>query len=151
ARFRFGGGGQQPDAPADEAIEGHLGELYRALIAPLRDSLTGDRLVIVPHGFLHHVPFHALMDGRRALADAFSVSYAPSASVFALCARRRARAAARSLVLGVPDRAAPHIADEVREVAARLPGAQAFVGGEATHARLRAAAPRSRFVHIATH
>ena len=48
-------------------------------------------LVIVPHGILHQLPFHALFDGQRYLLEAFEISYAPSATTYALCAEKRNR------------------------------------------------------------
>ncbi len=67
------------------ATQAHLEELYALLIAPIRDQLTAEHLIIVPHAFLHYLPFHALSDGKRYLIDDFSVSYAPSSSIFAVC------------------------------------------------------------------
>ena len=48
-----------------EATQAHLEELYALLIAPIRDQLTAEHLIIVPHAFLHYLPFHALSDGKR--------------------------------------------------------------------------------------
>ncbi len=45
----------------------HLRQLYRELVGPLAWHLTG-HLVIVPHGSLHCLPFHALYDGPPALS-----------------------------------------------------------------------------------
>jgi len=137
--------------PLHRTAEAHLQELYRALIGPIRGALTMSRLTIVPHGFLHYVPFHALFDGRTYLGDQLLISYAPSASVHYLCSTRRSPAGNRSLVLGVPDAAAPHITTEVEAVAATLPHAQVYLGEEATEERLRTVGAESRFIHIATH
>jgi len=134
-----------------DAAEHHLQELYRDLIAPIRGRLRGDRLIVVPHDFLHYVPFHALGERGRALVDDFAVSYAPSASVHHLCAIRPQGAAGGALVMGVPDEGTPFIRDEVERVAAVLPGAKLFVGAEADEARLKEEGPSSRYVHIATH
>ena len=133
------------------ASRAHLKKLYDDLVAPVRDRLQAGHLIVVPHQFLHYLPFHALFDGERFLVDSFSLSYMPSASLHYLHRTRRATPSRRSLVLGVPDRAAPHIRNEVRAVAALLPDARVFVGRRATEQRLRALAPTSRVVHIATH
>ena len=46
----------------DEAYE-HLAILYRELIRPMQDVVdAAERIVIVPHGLLHYVPFSALID-----------------------------------------------------------------------------------------
>lgn len=69
-------------ASIHEATLVHLTELYESLIAPLADRIRGRDLVIVPHAYMHYLPFHALCDGARYLIDDYAVSYAPSASVF---------------------------------------------------------------------
>ena len=129
----------------------HLGELYAELLAPIAGHLDVERLVIVPHGPLHYLPFHALWDGERFLLDRFVISYAPSANVFAMCCAKPGASGENALVLGVPDELTPQIRGEVEAVAASLPGAELFVGEQATEERLRSLGPQSRLVHIATH
>jgi CHAT domain-containing protein len=133
------------------ATQAHLSELYSELVAPLRGRLDASHLIFVPHDLLHYVPFHALHDGRKYLIDSFSISYAPSATIYALCHARSGNAAGSSLVLGVPDAHTPFILDELRSVAARLPGAQLYAGDEATVDVLREQADGRRVVHIAAH
>src|SRR5207249_4650328 len=74
------------------AAQTHLSELYQELLAPLRTRLQADHLIFVPHDVLHYVPFHALYDGPQHLIDSFSVSYAPSATIYGLCHGRAHRA-----------------------------------------------------------
>jgi CHAT domain-containing protein len=142
------------------ATQTHLQELHKLLVEPICKSLAGGHLVISPHGILHHLPFHALFDGRQYLIDEFTVSYAPSASVYALCQARSAASGGsqvresmvrESLVLGVPDPTVPFVQDEVEAVAACLPNSEVFLGQSATAERLRQKGPGSRFIHIATH
>jgi CHAT domain-containing protein len=133
------------------AAETHLHDLYELLIAPVRERLTADHLVIVPHDVLHSLPFHALFDGRRYLIDDYSISYAPSAGVYRLCRLKPPRSSGDALVMGVPDAATPLIADEVRAVASALPDAHVLLGPDATGAELERRGRGSRFVHIATH
>jgi tetratricopeptide (TPR) repeat protein len=133
------------------AAQSHLRDLHACLISPLRRHLQAQHLVVVPHGFLHYLPFHALWDGRQYLSDEFALSYAPSASVYCLCSKRQVAPLHESLVLGIPDRLAPHILDEARAVAAVLPNARLFLGDGATQDLLWQYAPSCRFVHIATH
>ena len=134
-----------------QAMRSHLTQLYAELIAPIRDKLKGPHLVIVPHGPLHYVPFHALHDGTLDLIDSFTISYAPSASLFSMCQAKPPCARSTSLVLGVPDENAPAILDEVRSVAEVLPSAKLFVGDKATLDVLKSYGAQSRFIHIATH
>ena len=129
----------------------HLRELYDVLIAPVRDRLQARHLVVVPHDLLHFLPFHALFDGQRYLIDDFSVSFAPSASVYRLCWAKPPRSGGDALVMGVPDLATPFIADEVKSVAGVFPNTRVLMGASATAAELRQHGAGSRFVHIATH
>jgi CHAT domain-containing protein len=133
------------------AITARLQELYRRLVEPLISKLRGNRLIIVPHGILHYVPFHALHDGTQHLIDRFIVSYAPSAGIHALCRRKRKIPVGRSLLLGVSDKRAPSIREEIRSVAQVLPDPLIRMGHEATAGVLKAAGGTSRFIHIAAH
>jgi len=134
-----------------EATDAHLREFYEQLIKPIEKDLCAAHLVIAPHDFLHYLPFHALFDGREYLGSRYSISYAPSARVFYLCCAKPPSTAERSLILGVPDPAAPEILGEVEAVASALPNADIYVGDQATHQVLQEKGPRSRFIHIATH
>jgi tetratricopeptide (TPR) repeat protein len=156
-RFQLSWAGRARAEPAggrrDESLQAtcvHLQELYAELVAPLRSRLGDARhLVFVPHDVLHYVPFHALHDGRQYLVDAYSISYAPSATVFALC---QGRGGGRgSLVLGVPEAHTPFIEEEVRAVAASLPPAELHIGAAATAGLLRASGAGKQYVHIAAH
>ncbi len=106
---------------------------------------------MVPHDFLHHVPFHALYDGERYLSDSYSLSYSPSASVYYLCRIKKTHSEDSSLVLGISDERAPHIRDEVRAVSEALPDSRLLVDEEADEEALRVHAERCRILHIATH
>jgi len=134
-----------------EATDYHLRNLHALLIAPIRAGLNAGHLIIVPHSFLHYLPFHALTDGKRALIDDFTISYAPSASVFVLCQEKTPVTSGKALVLAVPDERAPFIRDEALHVASALGGARLFMGEDATEQQLRTHGPVSQFIHIATH
>ncbi|HLM82944.1 MAG TPA: CHAT domain-containing tetratricopeptide repeat protein [Terriglobales bacterium] len=134
-----------------ESTQAHLKSLYEELLAPLSGSLPAKRLVFVPHGSLHYVPFHALYDGERYLVDRFEISYAPSASIYSLCQRSRAEHDGEPLLMGIADAQAPSILDEVLALKTLLPAARLFTGGEATQKVLEQHAPGSRILHIATH
>ena len=133
------------------ATEAHLRALYAALIAPIRDRLQAAHLVVVPHDVLHALPFHALFDGERFLIDDFTISYAPSASVYRLCRTKPAGVERRLADHGCPRR---HDAVHRRRSPRRgqvLPDSQVFLGDDATSDQLQRHGAASRFVHIATH
>jgi CHAT domain-containing protein len=133
-----------------ESTESHLKHLYQELITPL-PPLEAKHLVFVPHGSLHYLPMHALHDGENYLIDQFSISYAPSASIFAICQEKKASAARGALILGVADAQAPSIADEVSALGEILAESHVFVGEAATQNVLKQYGVQSRIIHIATH
>jgi CHAT domain-containing protein/tetratricopeptide (TPR) repeat protein len=133
------------------SIRVHLENLYKALIAPIREWLGAAHLIIAPHGILHTLPFQALFDGARYLIEEFTLSYAPSASVYAVCQARSTSTGNRSLILGIPDESVPLVVDEVQAVAGSLPNSELFLGAKATAECLRDRGQHSRFIHIATH
>ncbi len=152
SKFRMGAAyAQRFEQPLLRATQGHMQSLYADLIAPIRRHLTAKHLIFVPHGALHFLPFHALLNGEEYLCDAYTVSYAPSATVFALCQEKSGSEAPHSLVMGIPDERAPQILSEVQSVAGLLPHPELFLGPQATAEVLRQKGASSRLLHIATH
>lgn len=131
---------------------GLLAALYRALISPVADHIAGyDRLVVVPYGPTHAVPFHALMDGERYLLETIEVSVCPSSTLLRLCAERPKRADRSALVIAHSDDGRlPAVLEEARVVSGLLPGEQ-YIEAAATRAALIAAAPRHAVLHLAAH
>src|SRR5580658_5883984 len=152
SKFRMGATyTQRFEQPLLQATQSHLEALEAELIAPLRSHLQAKHLIIVPHGALHFLPFHALKNGHTYLCDTHTVSYAPSATVFTLCQEKTPNKMSTSLVMGIPDERAPQILDEVQSVAAILPGTELFLGTQATAENLRKKGSQSVLLHIATH
>ncbi|HYU17436.1 MAG TPA: CHAT domain-containing protein [Chloroflexota bacterium] len=134
--------------PAVDRILGRLGEL---LLAPLAGSRGADRVLVVPHGLLHNLPFHAFRLGSGALLDYATVSYAPSAAVFVALRERGQPRPSRPLMVGpdLPD--LPWVDEELKRVARVFPDAVALGGRRATAGALRRHAPRCDALHLATH
>ena len=130
----------------------HLKELHQALIEPLGPRLNVSRIIIAPSGFLHHVPFHALVNkAGESLIERYVVSYAPSASIFARTAMRPPSAGHGSLILAVPDSAAPRIAHEAAAIRQILPEAEVLIGSETSAAALKTRGANKLYVHLAAH
>jgi len=146
----------QGDSLESEAanLEGLLGRLYAALLHPLADRLAPfERLIVVPHGPLHYLPFHALFDGRHYLLERCAVSYMPNSSLLRLGHDQATdgRDSLSALVVGCSlDGALPYTLAEARQVAGRLQ-AQSLLEEAATRANLEAQAGTARIIHLATH
>src|SRR5207244_5347202 len=69
-------------AGLERAQLGLLRALYQTLLGPLDNRWRDRQLVVVPHGPLHAVPFHALCDGAQYVLDLAQTSYAASSSLF---------------------------------------------------------------------
>lgn len=136
-----------------------LRQLYDLLIAPINDRLAdghhpgrSPQVIIVPHGLLHYVPFHALYDGRSYVLEHYEVSYLPNASLL----RYKTASGLRTgqlpaIAFGYSNHGQlPYAVEEALAVAARLDG-QAFVEEQATLAHLRQAAARCTVLHLAAH
>ncbi|HXU38776.1 MAG TPA: CHAT domain-containing tetratricopeptide repeat protein [Blastocatellia bacterium] len=135
-----------------------LAQLYANIFAPLETMIRGDRLIVVPHGALHYVPFHALYDGSQYLIDRFEVSSVPSASVLKLCRASRGIPGDADLkdidtlvALGLAEAGTPDIEEEIDSLAALFSNSVTLTGQQATRANLFEAAPRARFLHLASH
>ncbi len=82
--------------------------LYNKLVAPVMANIpdTIERLLIVPHSSLHHLPFSALHDGKAFLCERYSISYLPTTSLIPVLAkahRNSASEANRYLVSAISD------------------------------------------------
>lgn len=113
------------------------------------------KLAIVPHGLLHQLPFQALYDGQRYLLERCAISYAPSATVLALCQHRTLRRDGLALAVAAPDARIPAAAHEARQVARHLgrhfPDVRLLLNEEATLVSVTALASRCSRLHLACH
>jgi CHAT domain-containing protein/tetratricopeptide (TPR) repeat protein len=134
-----------------QSTQHYLAKLYRMLFAPIAGRIRTPHVTIIPHGYLHLLPFHAFADGSQYLIDRFDVSYAPSASVLKLCLEKEDLQQARGCVIGLADTTAPFVEQEVRDLASMLPGSTLLLNSMATRTAFAEAARRTSFLHIATH
>lgn len=128
-----------------------LQDLYERLWAPLPWLTDAERILVIPHGPLHQVPFGALYDGDRYLAERVELTLAPSRTVWqACCLRGRNQQVTTDLVLGFnPGGQLPYVEAEAIAVAQQL-GTEPLLDGTATIERLVHAGPY-RVLHLAVH
>lgn len=143
------GPGGMPGLEAN--ARGLLGRLYELLLAPLAGDLAPySRLIIVPHGPLHYVPFHALHDGASYLLEGHEISYLPGASFLRYCREARPADSGLLAVGHSLNGRLPHTVGESRTVAARFQG-RTLVEDQATLAEVRRGLPDCRAIHVAAH
>ena len=138
------------------SVQEHAQALYGRLVEAARSEIHGDRLLIVPHGTLHYLPFSALRspDGHW-LVESFAIGTLPSASVLRYLADKSAGASDRALVVGNPDigagMALRWAEREAKMVGERERDATVLVRADATEARVKKLIETVGFVHFATH
>ncbi len=160
------------------AINQYLIEIYRKVFSAIEPRLGCEKLIIIPHGSLHYVPFHALLNQRGYLIERFEISYAPSATVLRLCRARQPalnadgksassnfksqsltrastsqnpKSKMQLVALGIADDDTPSIASEILALRKIFPGAVTLMGQEATRDNLLRFASSADFLHLASH
>ena len=134
-----------------ENARGVLRQLYAQLVAPVAQQLSGyRRLIVVPHGSLHYLPFQALFDGQRYLVEQFELARLPVASLLRFCCDEP-RAGSGMLAMGNSfGGLLPHALDEARTVAS-LCGGDLYLEENATPDALRNNVGAKRVLHMAVH
>jgi CHAT domain-containing protein len=150
--LRFGAPTMRKYLPTlTEKIKVYLHKLHDALIRPLEQILERRKLIIVPYGRLHYLPFHALHDGEKYLVELCEISYAPSAAIFLQCLRRGEHRLDRALLMGVSDEQTPRIADEIQAIKGVFRNVTTLVEDAATATALRTESTGNDVVHLACH
>jgi CHAT domain-containing protein len=145
------------------------GQLAEIFLAPMADLIKAkQRLIIVPYGAAHLLPFHVLPWEDQPLAFARAVSYLPSASLLQFTGQPRNPIARRDGILAVgnpsamasrasfdsvaqPQPPLPAAEAEAHLVAGLFPMGQALTGAQATKPAVMAALDRFPLLHFATH
>lgn len=128
-----------------------LHQLYLDLFEPVESRLAGrQKVIVVPHGSLHYLPFHALYDGVGYLVERYEFSYLPGASFLRYCTEP-AQAGGQPAVFGYTMGGRLPFAVREAEAVTQLIGGAAWVEEQATLANLRCAAAEAHVLHMATH
>lgn len=124
-----------------------LSRLYSLLIEPLRIHQYNPRkLVFVPYGVLHYLPFHILYDGSEHLIQKYEIVILPAAGLATQPTLRREPGA---LILANSwEGRLPHTLAEAQMVQ-RLFGGMLCAGESATRSALQMTP--TQILHIATH
>ena len=129
-------------------------KLGGALIGPLQLK-QGQRLIIIPHGPLHYLPFQALRVEGVWLIERHPLSLAPSLNIALGLAQRNSKVHASLTAFGNPrvedSLDLPGASREVKELAQLFPRNQLFIGTAATKTAFRAKADGSPLLHMAAH
>lgn len=137
---------------ARKPIRPQAEDLYRLLFVPLASHVAHRRLVIVPHGVLHFLPFAALWDVERRgfLGDLYALSHAPSATVLKFVRQRQVLPQEPILIAGNPDGSLPNATKEAQAIAG-LYQTESLLKSAATESAIVSLASEAGILHLAAH
>jgi CHAT domain-containing protein len=129
--------------------------MYKRLIQPVINQLTGKKLTVVPHGALHYLPFAALHDGTGYLFERYKLRILPSASVLQFLEKKN-QSTAGLLALGNPDLGNPAMdlpgaEEETRVINLGWRGSRVLLRKQASEANFKKYAPAFKYLHLASH
>ena len=127
----------------------YLRALYSELIEPVSHLMQGERLLIVPHGSLFYLPFHAFRVDDTFLADLFTVSYVPSATAYHLTRLKQTAVTAGdgALILSC---SSPGGLELAATLAATISNVTVLSEDDVTEDAFREERPRARVIHLLT-
>ena len=133
-----------------------LADLYEMLVKPVEKEISAKKhLVVVPHGMLHYLPFHALRSPQGTyLLESHSLSYLPSASVLKYARAKNHKNRNAFLVAANPETGLPPLPSaevEAREVSKFFDNKLVLVGPGATKSKVVTQAPRYDMLLFSTH
>ena len=168
------------DATADQVFRWVAANLHRRLWAVAGADLEGaSRVVVVPDGFLHYLPFEVLIDPEgRFLAESTTTTYTPSLTTLGALRRTSRESASGPSLFGVADPtfevregsdrgdseaaevrrgvnlvALPGTRAEAEAILEHLEGAEFLMGEDASESRVADILDGGghRYLHFATH
>jgi CHAT domain-containing protein len=151
-RLRAAITGQRPLAELEPLARA----LYDRLLAPVRDEIATDHVLVVPHDVLHYLPFAALRTpAGRWLVEDLAISTLPSASVLKFLPDKGHSASDRVVVLGNPDLGSGlelrWAEREAKFIGQRYASATVLVRDQATEATAKMLGGGAGILHFATH
>lgn len=160
----------QAYAIADWEVKSEISQLRKAIMARqewqalasqlsnrLLEPISGlvrrfPKIIIVPHGALHTLPFQVLPLDGKPLGLQKSLSYMPSASAMRFLEKAAIRPNAQILSVGNPTGDLNAAAVEALFVAKQFGGEEnALVGYAATEMAVKEQLPKAELLHFATH
>ncbi len=130
--------------------------LHYRLFAPVAGQITKPRLIIVPHGVLHYLPFGALFSGKEFLIDRYQLRTLPSASILSILTDRAKSNKQSALILGNPDLKNPaydlkYAEEEALSLGKIIPQATVLLRNKARASVIYEKGDHYRILHFAAH
>ncbi len=130
--------------------------IYRKIFKPLEEFVKTKNVIIVPHGILHYLPFNALKSEKGYLAEIYSLSFLPSASVLKFLKSGGCNKNNSILIFGNPDLDdskydLQYASEEALEVSKEFSDSKVLTRKKATETEFKKHASAYCNIHLATH
>jgi tetratricopeptide (TPR) repeat protein len=129
-------------------------DFHKDMISPVEKDIQTRNLIIVPHGVLHKVPFAALSDGKQYMADKYSLSILPAASVIEYVVKKRKTSKSNILALANPktDYVPLDFAEvEGENISKLFSGREVYTLDKATESIAKSKSSTFNVIHFASH
>lgn len=133
-------------------------DFYKLIMAPVEEDIKTDKLIIVPHGVLHKIPFCALSDGEGFMMDRYAISVLPASSVMEYIVKKRNPNQGRLLAFANPIAdyvpgfyQLPSAEEEVAEIARHFKQKEVYTRREATEGLAKTKSADRDVIHFAAH
>ena len=134
-----------------------LQNLYNWLVTPLVSHLKTSQVGIIPHQFLHYIPFAGLSTGETYFGEQYTLFSLPQASALKFSqSDSSTQSGSGTLILGSPtsdileSNPLTHAESEVQAVGEVL-SAPVYIGEKANELNFRSNAHKARVLHLATY
>ena len=125
--------------------------LYDLLVSPMASRIRAKRLIIVPYGVLHYIPFQALHNGHEYLIERYAISYAPSATVLSFTEKKKSAENKKALIIGNPTLDLGFAEKEAKNIAGLFQNRTLLTREKGTETFVRNNGGGYEFIHFATH
>ena len=127
-------------------------KLYNSLFKPIENFIEKDKNVyIIPHDFLHLIPFNALFDGSQYLIEKYTIAYCPSSTVLKFCIDKDKNPKKSCISIGNPTHDLEFTELEARNVSGLFYPSLHLIGDEATKERVIENCNNYNILHMACH
>ncbi|MCX7636120.1 MAG: CHAT domain-containing protein, partial [Syntrophales bacterium] len=131
-------------------------ELYQVLFAPIAPLVKTQKIIVVPHGILHYLPFSSLRGPEGYLVEKYALALLPSAGTLPYLKARPKVVSSAILILANPDLgdgryALKYAEKEANDIAPLFTQARKLTRGAATKGTFRDLAGQYGYIHIAAH
>ena len=126
--------------------------LYNRLFAPLEQHIPHNRIILIAHGVLHHLPFAALWTDRNTyLLDKYHIRHLSSASIIEFLQDRKQGQSGKLLVFGNPTKDLPYSQKEAVSISKSSIGSVLLLRSKATETALKKMGRQFKRIHFASH